>query len=80
VANTSRDLFRGVGAFEIEVKPDAYVTGAAAGDTQGPTLCFGESRRGAKTLVTITAVDSSGIFYAVEAPEGKLPSSRTPER
>lgn len=65
----------GDGSFETEVKPDVHVTGAAAADTQGPTFCFGEERRGAKTLVTVVAVDSSGVggvFYSLDAPEGTL--------
>lgn len=59
------------GTFETEVKPDVYVTGEAARDTNEPTFCVRESPRGAKTLVTVVAVDSSGvagIFYSLDPP------------
>lgn len=61
----------GDGTFETEIKPDGYATGSAANDTDGPTLCFGEAVRGGKTLVTITAVDESGIravYYSLDPP------------
>lgn len=60
----------GDGAFETILKPDAAVEGAAARDLYAPTICFGESRRGANSLVTIAAADSSGaraIYYSLDA-------------
>jgi hypothetical protein len=61
----------GDGTFESVVPPDAAVSGGAANDTRGPTLCFGQSERGGATFVTIGAADSSGvraIYYSLEAP------------
>lgn len=72
----------GDGTFEATLEPTAFVTGAAAQDAEGPTICFGETRRGAKTLVTIRAVDSSGValepsgvesvFYSLEPESRKM--------
>ena len=72
----------GDGTFEDTLEPAAFVTGAAARDTEGPTICFGETRRGSKTLVTVRAVDSSGIasepngvesiFYSLEPESRKM--------
>jgi hypothetical protein len=58
------------GTFEAEIKPDAYVTGPAAADTQGPTICFDQSRRGTATMVSLSAADLSGvkdIYYSLDA-------------
>lgn len=60
----------GDGTFETTVKPDAAVTGAAARDLSAPTICFGESKRGANSLITLAAADSSGvgaIYYSLDA-------------
>lgn len=65
----------GDGTFETEIEPDVHVTGEAARDTNGPTFCVREAPRGAKTLVTVVAVDSSGVagvFYSLGPPEGPL--------
>ncbi|MFL6331724.1 MAG: hypothetical protein ACJ754_00100 [Pyrinomonadaceae bacterium] len=76
----------GDGTFEAEVKPTAYAAGEAADDTYGPTLCFGESSRGGKTLVTITAVDRSGVkavYYSLDPPpatDEPLPFGATVKR
>jgi hypothetical protein len=60
----------GDGTFESVVPPDASVSGEAANDTRGPTLCFGQSERDGATFVTIAAADSSGvraIYYSLDA-------------
>lgn len=62
----------GDGAFETTAEPDVAVSGPAARDTRGPTLCIGEDRRGAKTVVTLAAADASGveaIYYSPDARE-----------
>lgn len=59
----------GDGTFETTIEPDAAVEGAAARDLHGPTICFGETKRGATSLVTIAAADSSGvrvIYYSLD--------------
>jgi hypothetical protein len=60
----------GDGTFETTIKPDGVVTGPGARDLRGPTICFGESKRGAKSLITIAAADVSGvsaIYYSLDA-------------
>lgn len=58
------------GDFETTINPGVVVTAPATYDHYGPTICFGESRRGAATRVTIAAADASGvrtIYYALAA-------------
>lgn len=65
----------GDGAFEERVSPDVSVSGEAARDTHGPTICTGEAPFGGKTVVAIKAADASGveaIYYSLDSwsPDG----------